>query len=78
MHMYLNYAREHWTRDGENPPVGLILCSQKDEAIARYALDGLPNKILATEYRTILPDEKLIAEEIEKTRRQLETRQIVR
>jgi predicted nuclease of restriction endonuclease-like (RecB) superfamily len=53
MHMYLNYAREHWTHEGENPPVGLILCSQKDEAIARYALDGLPNKILATEYRTV-------------------------
>jgi hypothetical protein len=74
MHMYLNYAREHWTRTDENPPVGLILCSQKDEAIARYALDGLANKILATEYRTVLPDEQLIAEEIEKTRRQLEAR----
>jgi hypothetical protein len=72
--MYLNYAREHWTDDSENPPVGLILCSQKDEAIARYALDGLPNKILATEYRTVLPDEQLIADEIEKTRQQLEGR----
>lgn len=75
MHMYLNYAREHWVHAGENPPVGLILCSQRDEAVARYALDGLPNKILATEYRTVLPDERLIANEIEKTRRQLETRQ---
>jgi len=75
MHMYLNYAREYWTQANENPPVGLILCSQKDEAVARYALEGLPNKILATEYRTVLPDEKLIAEEIEKTRRQLEGRQ---
>jgi predicted nuclease of restriction endonuclease-like (RecB) superfamily len=72
MHMYLNYAREHWTRERENLPVGLILCSQKDKAIARYALDGLPNKILATEYRTVLPDEQLIADEIEKTRHQLE------
>ena len=72
MHMYLTYAREHWTREGENPPVGLILCSQKDEAIAHYALDGLPNKILATEYRTVLPDEQVIADEIEKTRQQLE------
>jgi hypothetical protein len=75
--MYLNYAREHWTHKGENPPVGLILCSQKDEAIARYALDGLPNKILATEYRTVLPDEKLIADEIEKTRQQLEARRSI-
>jgi predicted nuclease of restriction endonuclease-like (RecB) superfamily len=74
MHMYLNYARERWTRADENPPVGLILCSQRDEAVARYALDGLPNKILATEYRTVLPDEQLIADEIEKTRRQLERR----
>lgn len=70
--MYLNYAREHWTRADENPPVGLILCTQKDEAVARYALDGLPNKILAAEYRTVLPDEQLIAAEIEKTRHQLE------
>lgn len=76
MHMYLNYARQHWTRADENPPVGLILCSQKDEAIARYALDGLPNKILATEYRTVLPDEQIIAAEIEKTQRQLEARTI--
>src|SRR6266496_4371627 len=72
MHMYLNYAREHWTRVDENPPVGLILCTQKDEAVARYALDGLPNKILAAEYRTVLPDEEVIATEIERTRRQLE------
>jgi predicted nuclease of restriction endonuclease-like (RecB) superfamily len=77
MHMYLNYAREHWTHEGENPPVGLILCSQKDEAIARYALDGLPNKILPTEYRTVLPDEQLIADEIEKTRQQLEARRSI-
>lgn len=32
MHLYCNYAREHWTLEGENPPVGLILCAQKDTA----------------------------------------------
>ena len=50
MHFYLNYAREHWAREGENPPVGLILCSEKDEALAQYAL-GLSNKVMAAEYR---------------------------
>ena len=40
MHFYLNYARDHWVREGENPPVGLILCSEKDEALAQYALRG--------------------------------------
>ena len=74
MHLYLNYAREHWTRADENPPVGLILCAGKREAVARYALEGLSNKILAAEYRTTLPDEKTIAAELEHTRHVLEER----
>lgn len=78
MHLYLNYAREHWMKPGENPPVGLILCAEKGAAEARYALDGLPNKVLAAEYQTVLPDEKLLAEELEKTRRELEARRMGR
>jgi predicted nuclease of restriction endonuclease-like (RecB) superfamily len=77
MHLYLNYAREHWSRPEENPPVGLILCAQKDDALARYALEGLPNKVLAREYKLALPDEKLLAREIEKTRKVLEARRRV-
>jgi len=72
MHLYLNYAREHWMKPGENPPVGLILCAAKGSAEARYALDNLPNKILAAEYQTVLPDEHLIAEELERSREELE------
>ena len=74
MHLYLNYAREHWTNEYENPPVGLILCTQRDDAVARYALEGLPNKVVAREYLTALPDEEILAEEIEKMRKQLEMR----
>ena len=74
MHLYLNYAREHWVREGENPPVGLILCSEKDEALARYALDGLPNNVMAGEYRITLPDEKLLATELDRTRQAMELR----
>ena len=74
MHLYLNYAREHWTQADENPPVGLILCAEKDDAIAKYALEGLPNKVLAREYKLALPDEKRLAAEIEKTRDLLERR----
>ena len=77
MHLYLNYAREHWSRPEENPPVGLILCAQKDDALARYALEGLPNKVLAREYKLALPDEKLLAREIERTRKVLEARRRV-
>lgn len=78
MHLYLNYAKEHWTHAGENPPVGLILCAQKDSAVAHYALEGLSNKVLAAEYRTALPNEKTIALELELTRRMLERRAIVK
>lgn len=74
MHLYLNYAREHWMKPDENPPVGLILCAEKGAAEAHYALDNLPNKIVAAEYRTVLPDETLIAEELERTRIALEQR----
>lgn len=74
MHLYLNYAREHWMVEGENPPVGLILCVEKDSAVAHYALEGLPNKVLAAEYRTVLPKEPILVAEIEKTIHAIETR----
>lgn len=76
MHLYLNYARENWMYADENPPVGLILCNRKDEAIAHYALEGLPNKVMAAEYQMVLPDEKLLAAELERTRRTLEQRKL--
>lgn len=76
MHMYCNYAREHWTLPDENPPVGLILCARTNAAVAHYALEGLPNKVLAAEYQMVLPDEKLLAEELDKTRRELDARRL--
>jgi hypothetical protein len=78
MHLYLNYAREHWMKPGENPPVGLILCAEKGAAEAHYALEGLPSKVLAAEYRTVLPDAELLQAELEKTRRELEARRVGR
>ncbi len=74
MHLYVNYAREHWRLEGENPPVGLILCSQKEDAVVHYALEGITNKVLASEYKTKLPDEKLLVEELNRTRNRLEER----
>ena len=76
MHMYLNYAVEHWTHDGENPPVGLILCAEKNAAVAHYSLEGLPNKVMASEYKLALPDEKLLEEELQHTKRAIESRKL--
>lgn len=74
MHVYLNYAREHWMQHGENPPIGVILCSGRSEALVRYATDSLPSKLIIREYLTALPDEKVLAAELEKTRKLLEGR----
>jgi hypothetical protein len=49
MHLYCNYAKEHWTH-------------------------GLPNKVMVTQNKTTLPDEKLLATELEKSRKLLESR----
>lgn len=72
MHLYLNYAKEHWTHADENPPVGLILCAKKNAAMARYALGGLPNKILASEYKMKLPNIHELERELKRTRHALD------
>ena len=74
MHLYLSYAKEHWTRPEENPPVGLILCSSAGQNIVRYTLDTLPTKIMARDYRLALPDEKKLVRELAQARKQIEAR----
>lgn len=71
MNLYLNYACEHWTHPHENPPVGLILCSERDTAVAHYALGNLANQVLAREYQLNLPAEAEIAARIDAARRLL-------
>ncbi|CAH0066274.1 DUF1016 family protein [Pseudomonas putida] len=73
MHLYCNYAKEHWTFPEENPPVGLILCADKGHALARYALEGLPSKVMAANYRMVLPDAEVLQKELENTRRLIES-----
>ena len=72
MNLYLNYAREHWTHADENQPVGLILCSERDDAVAHYALGNLNNRVLAREYKLTLPEESVLVQEISATRRALQ------
>lgn len=74
MNMYLNYAKEHWTMPGENPPVGLILCAGKGAGEAHYALNGLPNTVMASEYKVQLPDEKVLADELIRSQNLLEAK----
>ncbi len=74
MNVYLNYAKRHWMRKGENPPVGLILCAGKNDVLVQYALEGMSGKILTAKYTKELPSVKLFTQEVEKTRKILENR----
>jgi predicted nuclease of restriction endonuclease-like (RecB) superfamily len=74
MNLYLNYAREHLMVEGENEPIGLILCSDKNDAVVHYAMGGIQAKVSASRYLTELPDPEVLRQEIRKTKHALETR----
>jgi predicted nuclease of restriction endonuclease-like (RecB) superfamily len=74
MNLYLNYAKEHMKRPWENDPVGLVLCSQKNEAVVHYAMGGIQARVFASRYLTALPDPETLRREIQATRHALETR----
>jgi len=74
MNLYLNYLHENETFEGEASPIGLILCAEKDEAVAHYALGGLSNQVFASRYKLQLPDPDILKREIEAERRRLETK----
>jgi len=60
MNFYLNYFNENEKREGENDPIGIILCAKKDDIFAKYVLGGLSNKVFASKYKLALPSEKEI------------------
>jgi predicted nuclease of restriction endonuclease-like (RecB) superfamily len=76
INLYCNYAREHWMIEGENPPVGLVLCTEKGAALAKYAFEGLGSKVLTAEYRTILPSEAELAMELARAHVEIARRQL--
>jgi predicted nuclease of restriction endonuclease-like (RecB) superfamily len=74
MSLYLTYAKEHLTEPDENEPVGIILCSDKDDAVVHYSMGHMPAKVFASRYLTNLPDEETLRREILETKQALETR----
>lgn len=63
LNMYLNYYAAEVNDEYDNPPIGIILCTDKDSVAAEYALGGLSNNIFASRYVSYIPDkEQLIAQ----------------
>ena len=63
INMYLNYYATEVNDPDDNPPIGIILCTDKDSITAEYALGGLSNNIFASRYVLYMPNkEQLIAQ----------------
>ena len=55
LNTYLNWYRRHEMAEGDNPPIGLLLCTSKDQALVEYALPGLEAQLFVSRYELELP-----------------------
>lgn len=65
LNTYLNYYKIEVNDENDNPPIGIILCAEKDEIAAEYILSGFENNVFASKYTTILPDKQKLIHEVE-------------
>ncbi len=74
MDTYVRVFDAHARTEGDNPTIGLILCSTKNEAMAKYSVLSEGRQIFAARYMKILPTEAQLAREMEREQRLLEER----
>ncbi len=72
MQMYVNYYQREMMAEGENPPIGIVLCADKSEAVVRYTLPEGNNQIFASRYKLYLPTEEELAAELVRERQAIE------
>jgi predicted nuclease of restriction endonuclease-like (RecB) superfamily len=72
MQMYVNYYQRELTASGENPPIGIVLCTDKSEAVARYTLPEGNKQIFASRYKLYFPSEEELASELKREWREIE------
>ena len=65
LNMYLNYYAAEVNDENDNPPIGLILCTDKGNVDMQYALGGLSNNIFASKYITYMPDKEQLLAQVE-------------
>jgi len=68
MDFYVRYYEEEMQKEGDNPTIGLILCADKNSAMAKYTLLKGSRRIFASKYRLVMPSEKELKEEMERQR----------
>lgn len=63
--MYVNYYTRELMNEGDNPPIGIVLCADKSESIVKYTLSEENKQIFASKYKLYLPTEDELKKEIE-------------
>ena len=71
MNFYLNYFKKHLMAEGDQPPVGILLCSDKDETKVEYATAGLDRKLFVSRYLVALPSAEQLRRFVEADRAKL-------
>ncbi|WP_374476933.1 YhcG family protein [Zoogloea sp.] len=72
MDMYVRVFEEQYRAEGDNPTLGLILCSERNEAVAKYSLLADSQQLFASRYRPFLPSEAELQAELQRDRALLE------
>ncbi|MBQ9279214.1 MAG: DUF1016 family protein [Lachnospiraceae bacterium] len=72
LNMYLNYYNVEVNDADDNEPIGIILCTDKDDVAAEYALGGINNNIFASKYTYVIPDKEELIAQVEEVLKELE------
>ncbi len=72
MDMYVRYFEDKIRQDNDNPTIGLILCTEKDNTVVKYSLLNESKQIFASKHMTYLPSEQELKQEIERERHLIE------
>lgn len=62
LNAYVGYYKENEMYPGDNPPVGILLCTKKGKKMVEYALSGMDNQVFVSQYMLQLPDKKQLEE----------------
>ena len=64
--MYVNYYKNEINDEFDQAPIGIILCADKEKAIAEMTMQGLENNIYAAKYTSVIPDKEVLENEVRK------------
>ncbi len=57
LNTYVSWYADHEMTEGDSPPIGLLLCTEKDHTVVKYALAGMSNQLFVSRYKVALPSE---------------------